>query len=322
MWRRVCILLLPLCLLALLPVRGQAQDGPNRAGLVVQYGDGSVTTICVSFAEDQITGLELLARSGLPYIVQQAGIGAAVCKIGNDGCNYPAEDCFCKRDGTRSIYWAYQTLVEGSWRYSNLGVSNTRVRNGDVQGWAWGVGDTNQGTLPPLYTFAQICESATLSQSPTEVPPTEAPPTEVPPTAAPPTAVPPTQPPATVAAPTQPPATSMPATVAPATSVPPTALPPSPVSTTLPTLVQSPTRAASTATIASTTSSAAAMATDGAATPTGQAAGVAAAPTVSGDAANRVAADGQGGNLLAFALLALVLLAGIGFIIWRRRGQA
>ncbi|MCU0490315.1 MAG: hypothetical protein MUD01_01810, partial [Chloroflexaceae bacterium] len=121
--QKLSLILLALVLAVGLIQPGQAQES-NRAGLVVRYGDGSVQTACVRFPEEQITGLDMLARSGIPYIAQQGGIGAAVCKIGNEGCDYPAEDCFCKRDGPRSIFWSYHTLVEGSWRFSNLGAAN------------------------------------------------------------------------------------------------------------------------------------------------------------------------------------------------------
>jgi hypothetical protein len=135
----------------------QAQGGERRAGLVVQYGDGSVATACVRFAEEELTGLQLLERSGLPIVVQSGGIGAAVCKIGPDGCDYPAESCFCKRDGARSIYWAYYSLSGGSWSYSNLGVASTRVRDGEVQGWAWGLGESGSGAQPPVLGIDAVC---------------------------------------------------------------------------------------------------------------------------------------------------------------------
>ncbi len=39
--------------------------GPNRAGIVVQFGNGSVVQSCVTFSEPSISGWELLNRSGL-----------------------------------------------------------------------------------------------------------------------------------------------------------------------------------------------------------------------------------------------------------------
>jgi hypothetical protein len=134
---------------------------------VVQYGDGSVQTACVAFAEDEISGIDLLDRSGIPAITQSSGIGAAVCKIGREGCDYPAEGCFCKRAGDRAVYWAYQVLKGGAWSYASLGAANVRVRDGDVHGWAWGAGDSSAGAQPPALSIDAICAAPA---SPTAAP--------------------------------------------------------------------------------------------------------------------------------------------------------
>jgi hypothetical protein len=149
-----------------------AQGASHRAGLVVQYGDGSVQTACVAFAEDEISGIDLLERSGIPAITQSSGIGAAVCKIGRDGCDYPAEGCFCKRAGDRAVYWAYQVLKDDAWSYSPLGAANVGVHDGDVHGWAWGAGDSSAGAQPPILGIDAICAPPA---SPTALPAAVAP---------------------------------------------------------------------------------------------------------------------------------------------------
>jgi hypothetical protein len=134
----------------------------NRAGLVVRYGDGSTETACVSFSEEAITGYDLLRRSNIPVIADLgSGMGAFVCKIGNDGCNFPQEDCACKFN-TEQRYWSYWVLQNGAWQYSNLGAGNASVKSGDVQGWAWSTGSasTEANTKPPVLTLAQICSAA------------------------------------------------------------------------------------------------------------------------------------------------------------------
>src|SRR5688572_3624005 len=71
-----------------------AADGTSRAGLVVQFGDGEVMRYCVSFTEESITGFELLRGTGLPLVYQDYGAGSvAMCKIGDEGCEYPREQC-------------------------------------------------------------------------------------------------------------------------------------------------------------------------------------------------------------------------------------
>ena len=37
----------------------------SQAGLVVEFGDGSVEEFCISFDGDSLTGFELLERSGM-----------------------------------------------------------------------------------------------------------------------------------------------------------------------------------------------------------------------------------------------------------------
>lgn len=176
-----------------------AQGGEHRAGVVVQYADGSVETACVSFSEPEITGIELLERSGLPVVTASDSVGGAVCKIGPDGCDYPAEGCFCKREGARFIYWALYTLDGDAWAYANVGAGSLRARDGDVHGWAWGLGESGTGATPPVQDLETICGPAASAPSATALSP--APTTAA---ASPATAASPTDP--TAAAPTTPPA--------------------------------------------------------------------------------------------------------------------
>ena len=142
----------------------RAQSG-NRAGLVVVHGDGRVTTRCVPFAEDSISGLTLLQRSGLSLEVSGGAGGATVCSIEGEGC--PAADCFCQCKGTPCIYWNYFYRAQGGpWTYAALGAMGRTVQPGDVDGWVWG-----EGSNPPSnLDFAAICEAeapaAQLSATP------------------------------------------------------------------------------------------------------------------------------------------------------------
>ena len=161
-------------------------NGPSRVGLVVRFGDGSVFTRCVEFDEDKISGLEVLLRSGLNVIYQQSGLGAAVCKIEDDGCDYPSEPCFCQcLGGPNCVYWSYWHLKDGAWQYSPAGAGGYFVRDGDVEGWTWGPGTGGSGPEPPVIDFNSICipsPTATPTITYTPVPPT-ATQTPVPPTA-------------------------------------------------------------------------------------------------------------------------------------------
>lgn len=146
---------------------GLAQSS-NRAGLVIQFGDGSIVTRCITFEGEKISGYEALEQTGLPLVAAFDPMGAAVCKIGDDGC--PADNCFC---GQPEAYWSYWQLKNGAWTYSGLGSSINYLYNGDVDGWAW-----SRGLPPPVYSFAEICAEPTATAT---VPPTSTPTT--PPTA-------------------------------------------------------------------------------------------------------------------------------------------
>jgi hypothetical protein len=135
---------------------------PNRVGLVVVHGDGSTSTRCIEFNESEISGYDVLQRSGLKIVAaQDSGAGAAVCAIDGEGC--PKGSCLtCDMPN----YWSYWHLEGSAWTYSPVGASLYKAHNGDVEGWRWGGGDP-----PPVVPFDQICAAP-----PTDVPP----PTETP----------------------------------------------------------------------------------------------------------------------------------------------
>ncbi len=177
------MLLLAFLLLALGWQSSRAQE-INRAGLVVRFGDGSVVTACVQFTAESVSGADIIRFSGMDVIVDpSSGFGEAVCKISaginSDGCDYPLDDCFCQCQGVDCVYWAYYHLKDNAWEYSGRGASNYQVRNGDVEGWAWGPGSPNGGSSdaePPLIPFDQICvadtptPTITPTSSPTDTP--------------------------------------------------------------------------------------------------------------------------------------------------------
>jgi hypothetical protein len=133
-----------------------AQDGDNRAALVVRYEDGSVETQCVAFSEPAITGEELLQKSGLTVVMDYNALtGGAVCSIQGLGCS--VQDCFCRCQGADCQYWAYYHWVDGGWQYSQLGASGYPVKNGSLEGWSWGPGNFSSGTEPPAVKFEEIC---------------------------------------------------------------------------------------------------------------------------------------------------------------------
>jgi hypothetical protein len=144
-------------------------DNPIRVGLYVQFEDGSTFTQCVVVDASEATGLDVLRQSGLDFIFEPGGgMGTTICKIGETGCDYPGEDCFCQCLGNPCQYWTYWYAAEGEWKYSPLGISSRVVKDGDVEGWVWGSGRES----PPAEILTEdICSaSATVTSVAVEAP--------------------------------------------------------------------------------------------------------------------------------------------------------
>lgn len=174
-------------------VRALHAQETNQAGLVVVHGDGTVATRCVDFSEPQISGEELLRRSGFSILSEPTSMGMTVCSLDGEGCNFPAEGCFCQCQGGACTYWSYWMRPTGSgWGYSNQGATSSVILPGAIAGWRWGVADPGQAATMPEVAINQICAlpTATSTDTPSPIPsetpsatPTETPsytPTETP----------------------------------------------------------------------------------------------------------------------------------------------
>ncbi len=133
----------------LTPAPADGHDGLHRAGLVVRHGDGRVTYAYVVFREEELRGIELLRRSGLPLVtVGFGGLGEAVCALEGEGC--PTGECrknLCQTSPDAPYWQPCAQAAPGEWRVWRLGASSARIRDGEVYGWAWG--DCAQ-TLPAV----------------------------------------------------------------------------------------------------------------------------------------------------------------------------
>ncbi len=220
---------LSLVLTLTLPGLSLAEE-PNRAGLVVWFGEGRVETRCVAFTEDSISGADLLTHSGLEVIMDSSsGLGVTVCQIEGWGCAYPARPCFCQcMGGGECRYWNYFYMDPGetTWTYSAQGALLRRVRPGSVEAWVWGDGHT----LPAdSLTFESICAlPTTMPTDPPQSLPTQPTPTATAPTPS----LLPTAPTPTATAPTP---------SLPPTGTPPSAMTPLPTPTPAPTVTPAPT---------------------------------------------------------------------------------
>jgi len=156
----VTLKLLSFLFLALMLFGVQPADartyGSSQVGLVVQSGDGSTSTRCITFNEPEISRYDVLNRSGLDLVVSGGALGLTICDIeGESGC--PAAECFCQcpPPGDPCEFWHYWHLTENEWVTSPLGASSSVVHHGDVEGWSWGAGDA-----PALIAFEEICAPA------------------------------------------------------------------------------------------------------------------------------------------------------------------
>lgn len=153
--RLVAALTLPL--IALLGGRLGAQAASHRAALLIEHSNGSLIARCIAFAEEAISGLQLIERSGIQSRTQPFGdVGVAVCQLDFEPAQAP-ENCFGS-----GPYWQYYRHAASGWRLSATGASGTPVHDGDLDGWHYAAGPQ----APPPVSFAQVCGAPASATSP------------------------------------------------------------------------------------------------------------------------------------------------------------
>lgn len=136
------------------PVAPAAAAAPGHRAVVIVDTGQEVRRVCVRFTEDFLTGQELLIRAKTdPVFRQYSGKGAAVCALCGVGC--PADESCLTCGG--DTYWTYSRAPKDSseFRLSGGGASNTKVYDGDVEGWRW-----SKGLLPAYASVEQVCGPA------------------------------------------------------------------------------------------------------------------------------------------------------------------
>lgn len=151
--------------LSFLPSAGMpvsaATEPVHVAGLVVDYGDGAMTYAWIPFTEDEISGVDLLEKSGLPVLtVGFGGMGDAVCKIVKTGCDVSA--CrlrLCQTADHSSPFWQYLRLgPDGIWSKQPLGGSQSKVTDGAIDAWVWAGSDAMPAL--PVLSLSSLAEQA------------------------------------------------------------------------------------------------------------------------------------------------------------------
>ena len=129
---------------------------PNSAAIVIDFGTGETETHCVTFAEETISGYDLLQKSGVPLIINaSSGMGSAICQVGAVGCS--ADDCFCQcKGGSDCTYWNYWLVQNGKWIHSAVGASSYQIKPNEINAWVWGDGEPTLSAD----SFAEICKES------------------------------------------------------------------------------------------------------------------------------------------------------------------
>ncbi|MBI1391090.1 MAG: hypothetical protein GC154_21900 [bacterium] len=130
----------------------------NQAGLVIDHGDGTRVIRVVDFYGETLTGYQLLLKSGLDVVSHQYSFGAAVCAI--DGEGHPEDNCFGDYTANDPS-WGLSVLNErDEWKTAPVGVGDTLVYGGTVQGWYFAHYDDAQ---PPVTLDAVFGETSDVS---------------------------------------------------------------------------------------------------------------------------------------------------------------
>ena len=137
---------------ALQPTHDAVGAAKSKAGVVVRNADGSTDEMCVFFDEPTISGLDLLNRTGTSYVEERSAVGSAICRIGEGGCGYPSEQCFCEYPE----FWGYWVREPGEakFTFASTGAADHEVRDGSVDGWSWG---KDGKPAPPNVPFEDVC---------------------------------------------------------------------------------------------------------------------------------------------------------------------
>ena len=130
-----------------------ADEELHHAGLVVRDAEGRMTYAWVPFAEEEIDGIDLLRRSGIPVVTVGFGaLGDGVCSIAGQGCG--VAECrrtVCQSSAADAPYWQYfqqDPSDPAIWTWQPLGASNSTVEDGDIFGWSWTADDPALPALP------------------------------------------------------------------------------------------------------------------------------------------------------------------------------
>jgi prenyltransferase beta subunit len=121
----------------------------NYAGLVIDPHDaGELQTICVSFEEDTVSGMDLLEVSGISFTTEEGFINTII-DVGNP------------EGGT--MYWSYWYWDGHQWQFHETGGAEAIVYPGSIEAWLFTSWETFPSPAPNLVpSLAIICDMEVL----------------------------------------------------------------------------------------------------------------------------------------------------------------
>lgn len=155
----------------LVPAPTLADEELHHAGLVVRDSQGRMTYAWVPFSEEEIDGIDLLHRSGIPIVTVGFGaLGEGVCSIAGQGCG--VAECrrtVCQASAANAPYWQYFQQAPSdpaAWTWQPLGASSSTVEDGEVFGWSWTAEDPALPALPPAEIASRAGADDTAATEP------------------------------------------------------------------------------------------------------------------------------------------------------------
>ena len=136
-----------------------AATGPHAA-LVIDTGTGA-HSFCVALDATSVSGIHLIELAGAQdHLAYGFGSGGqAVCRLA--GVGPQGDDCF----DDYPDYWGYwHGDGRGGWTWSSSGAASTQVRDGALDAWVWGSGDSGAThPKPPSLGIDDVCVPATAT---------------------------------------------------------------------------------------------------------------------------------------------------------------
>jgi hypothetical protein len=127
-----------------------------------------VLRLCIALDAASVSGIHLIELAGRQHGLHYSlGFGGqAVCSLA--GVGVTGGDCFAEYPE----FWAYwHGDWHGGWSWASSGAGSARVRNGGVEGWVWGVGDSAAThDRPPPTRIDDVCSTREPSPSPSPEP--------------------------------------------------------------------------------------------------------------------------------------------------------